>query len=80
MTTVVNNPASTSDSGGTGFLIGAVILVIFVAVLLYFGIPAIQKMGPVQVNVPAPQVKVEAPQIAVPDKVNVETTAPVPAK
>lgn len=80
MTTVVNNPASGSNSEGNGFLVGAIILVMFVAVLLYFGIPAIQNMGPIQVNVPTPQVNVAAPQIAVPDKVTVETTEPVPAK
>jgi len=75
MTTVVNNPTPTQDSGGSGFLLGAIILVIFVAVLLYFGIPAIKNMGPVQVNTPAPQV-------VVPSNVNVTTTpAPVvPAK
>ena len=70
MTTVVNNPAPASekgDSGGVGFLIGSIILVVFVAILLYFAIPAIKNMGPVQVNVPAPQV-------VVPDKINVETT------
>lgn len=75
MENVVNNPAPTQEGGdkGTGFLIGAVILVIFVAVLLYFGIPAIKNMGPVQVNVPAPDVKV-----IVPDNVNVQTTPSVP--
>jgi len=70
MTTVVNNPAPTSDSGGSGFLIGIVILVAFVALLLYFGIPALQRMGPVQVNIPTPQV-------IVPDKIDVNVT---PAK
>ena len=71
MTTVVNNPTPNGDNGGSGFLIGAVILVIFVAILLYFAIPAIKNMGPVQVNVPAPQV-------IMPDKINVEST-PSPA-
>jgi hypothetical protein len=64
MTTVVNNPAPASDSGGSGFLIGVIILVVFVVILLYFGIPMIRRMGPVQVNVPAPQV-------VVPDKIDV---------
>lgn len=67
MTTVVNNPTPTQDSGGSGFLIGAIILIIFVAVLLYFGIPALKNMGPIQVNV-------SAPQVVVPENINVTTT------
>jgi hypothetical protein len=68
MTTVVNNPAPVQDKGdggGTGFLIGAVILVAFVAALLYFAIPAIKNMGPLQVNVPTPQINIPAPQVNV---------------
>ena len=66
MTTIVNSPAPapTQNSGGSGFLIGVIILVGFVGLLLYFGIPAIRRMGPVQVNVPAPE-------IVVPDKIDV---------
>ena len=65
MTTIVNNPAPASEnSGGFGFLIGIVILIGFVAMLLYFGIPALKRMGPVQVNVPAAEV-------VIPDKVDV---------
>lgn len=76
MENVVNNPAPVQEKGsneGTGFLIGAVILVIFVGVLLYFAIPAIKNMGPLQVNVPAPEVKV-----VVPDDINVKTTPTTP--
>lgn len=58
MTTVVNNPAPEHDSGGSNFLIGVIILIGFIMILLYFGIPAIQRMGPVQLNVPAPQVNI----------------------
>jgi|GEM_PF-831781 len=78
MTTVVNNPAPQTpapegrDRGGTGFLIGVIILVLFLGVVLYFAIPAIKNMGPIQLNIPA--VNVPAPQIIVPDKINVETT------
>lgn len=71
MTTIVNSAAPTEERGGSGFLIGAVILVLFVFVLLYFGIPAINRMGPAQVNVPTPQINVAAPQVVVPDKVDV---------
>jgi hypothetical protein len=63
MTTIVNNPAPVAapaeeNTGGSSYLIGAIILIGFVMVLLYFGIPVIQRMGPVQLNVPAPQVVV----------------------
>jgi hypothetical protein len=65
MTTVINNPApSNENSGGNGFLIGVILLIGFVAILLYFGIPAIRRMGPVQVNIPAPEV-------VMPDKIDV---------
>jgi hypothetical protein len=76
METVVNNPTPVQESvdkGGTGFLIGTIILVIFFGILLYFAIPAIKNMGPIQVNVPAPQV-------VVPDNIKVETTTPLPTK
>jgi hypothetical protein len=64
MTTVVNNPAPVSDSGGSNFLFGVIVFVAFVVLLLYVGIPAIQRMGSVQLNVPAPQV-------VVPNKIDV---------
>jgi hypothetical protein len=67
MTTIVNTPAPTTDSGGSGFLIGAILIIGFVAILLYFGIPAIRRMGQVQLNVPAPQVNI-------PDKLDVNVT------
>ena len=79
MTTIVNNPipvsGARSNGGGVGFLIGTLIFVGFLAVLLFFGIPALKNLGPLEVNVPAPQVNVAAPQVVVPDKVEV-----VPAK
>ena len=60
MTTVVNNPAPAApatDSTGSNVIIGAMIFIGFM-VLLYFGIPAIRRMGSTQVNVPAPQVTI----------------------
>lgn len=69
MTTIVNSPAPPPNSGGSGFLIGAIILVGFVAILLYFGIPAIKQMNPVQVNVPAPQV-------VLPNQIDVNVSQP----
>lgn len=76
MENIVNNPApaqGSGNSGGSGFLVGVIVLIIFVGILLYFGIPAIRNMGPLQVNVPAPEVKV-----VVPENVNVETTPTAP--
>jgi hypothetical protein len=65
MATIINNPAPSSESsGGTSLLIGIILLIGFVAILFYFGIPAIKRMGPVQVNIPAPEV-------VMPDKINV---------
>lgn len=64
MTTIVNNPAPTNDSNSSGFLIGIVVIVVFLMLFLYFGLPAIRNMGAIKVNVPAPQ-------IVVPDKINV---------
>lgn len=67
MTTVVNNPTPSENSGGSGFLIGIIFLIAFISVLLYFGIPAMRNMGPIQVNVPTPEV-------IVPNKVDVTVT------
>ncbi len=64
MTTVINTPSSSQESSGVGFLIGAVLIIVFAAFLLYFGIPALNQMKPAQINVPAPQ-------IVMPDKVDV---------
>lgn len=58
MTTIVNSATPTNDSGSSGLLIGIIALIGFVLILLYFGLPAIRNMGPVQLNVPAPQVVV----------------------
>jgi len=59
MTTVVNNPAPKTDEGGSSFLVGVILLIGFVMVLLYFGIPAIKNL-----NVPTPQV-------VIPNKIDV---------
>lgn len=70
MSTVVNNPAPVSESGGNSFLIGIIVLIGFVIVLLYFGLPIVRNMGPIQMNLPAPQV-------VMPNKIDVNV---VPAK
>lgn len=74
MSTVVNTPAPVAapavNTGGNSFFIGVVLLIGFVSILLYFGIPALKRMGPIQINIPATQVNM-------PDKVDVNVT---PAK
>lgn len=64
MTTVVNNPAPAANTEGNSFLVGVIVLIGFALAFLYFGIPAIKRMGPIQLNMPAPK-------IIVPDKINV---------
>lgn len=64
MTTIVNSPAQTKESGGLGFLVGVIVIIGFFIVLLYFGLPMIRNMGPLQLNIPAPQV-------VMPDKIDV---------
>jgi len=58
MTTIVNSPTPTNDSNGMGVLIGIGVLIGFVLILLYFGLPILRNMGTSQINVPAPQVEV----------------------
>ena len=65
MTTVVNNPAPVSENGGNSFLIGIILVIGFVVVLIYFGIPAMRRMQPSQTVVPAQQ-------IVIPDKINID--------
>jgi len=58
MTTIVNSTTPTKDSGGSGILIGIIALIGFAILFIFFGIPAIRTLGPIQMNVPAPQVVV----------------------
>lgn len=64
MTTVVNNPVPIQESGGNSMLIGVIALLGFVMVLLYFGLPVIRNMGSAQITIPAPQ-------IVMPEKIDV---------
>lgn len=56
MATVVNNPAPSSDSSGSGmgFLLGIIILILFVIGLLYLGLPHLRSGfgGGTQINIP----------------------------
>jgi hypothetical protein len=75
MTTIVNTTTpgqdSNSEGSGSGLVIGSLVFVAFLAIALYFGYPAIKQMQPMEVNVPAPQITIDSPQVVVPDKVEV---------
>ena len=58
MTTIVNSPNPSNDSGNGGLIIGIFVLIILGLVFFYFGIPALKNLGPVEVNIPAPQINV----------------------
>jgi len=65
MATIVNTPAQSDSSGnGMGFLLGVIILVLFVLGLLYYGLPALSRMGS------------GGATINVPDKVDVNVSQP----
>jgi hypothetical protein len=63
MATIVNNPPTSGD-GGSGFLVGVVVLIGFFLVLVYFGLPELRRLSSNQQNSPLPQ-------IVVPDKLDV---------
>ena len=65
MATVVNNPAPQQNSGGFGFIIVVVFLIVSLGLLVTYGIPALQSRRVIQVNVPTPEINVEAPQVNV---------------
>jgi hypothetical protein len=54
MTTVVNNPPPSNDSGGPmGMIIGLVALFAFGYLFFIYGLPALQQMRGPQINVPS---------------------------
>jgi hypothetical protein len=70
MATVVNNPGTTTDGGsGTGFLFGVILLIVFSLIMIFYGIPYIARSVS---NVGVSQ----APQVQVPDKINVDVNQP----
>jgi len=52
MATVVNNPSGTSDNG-MGLIVGIVLLLGFVFLLFYYGLPAIRNASSPSVQVPS---------------------------
>ena len=54
MTTIVNNPPSSDNSGGPmGLIIGLIVLIVVGYLVIVYGIPAIRQMGTPQVNIPS---------------------------
>ena len=64
MATVINNPPADQSGGPIGLII--VLIVLFVVGYLgyVYGLPAIQRMQ-------TPQINVSAPEINVPDEINI---------
>ncbi|QQG41466.1 MAG: hypothetical protein HYV90_04905 [Candidatus Woesebacteria bacterium] len=54
MTTIVNNPPSSDNSGGPmGMIVVIVVLVILGYLGFVYGLPALRQMGTPQVNIPS---------------------------
>lgn len=56
MTTIVNNPPSTDNSGGPmGWIVALVVIIVLGYLGYIYGIPALQsiKMGTPQINIPS---------------------------
>lgn len=71
MATIVNTPAASAPANGESssmmnLLVGVVVILVVAAIFFYFLLPAIR-------SATAP---VQAPQINVPDKINVDVNAP----
>lgn len=59
MPTVINNPAPSSQgNNGFGFLIGVIVLIVFVVLVLMYGLPYLQT-------------SLSSPQVTVPEKIDV---------
>ena len=70
MATVVNNPGTTTEGGsGVNFLLGVILLIVFSLLMIFYGIPMIARsVGNAGVS--------QAPQVQVPDKINVDVNQP----
>lgn len=56
MTTIVNNPAPSGDSGGgMGMIIGLIVVVLLVFLFFVYGLPMLRqaRLGSPQINVPS---------------------------
>ncbi len=67
MATVVNNPPANSEaSGGSGFLIGIILLIVLAILFIFYGLPLLNN------SVGGSQ----APQVNVPGKIDVNVNQP----
>lgn len=67
MATVVNNPSGSTDSGsGIGFLMGVILLIVVGFLIVYYGIPALNRTGGTQ----------QAPAVQIPDTLDINVNTP----
>lgn len=75
MATVVNQP-DTANSAGMGMMIGAILLIVVVLAVFFYGIPMMRQQAPAQVpavqnnTMPAPA-ESSGTDINIPDKIDV---------
>ena len=54
MTTIVNSPPASDNSGGPmGMIVGIVILIVVLYLGYVYGLPALRQMGTSQINIPS---------------------------
>ncbi len=64
MATIVNNPPATQErSGGNGFLIGVILLIVLAVLFFMYGLPMITS-------------SMSGPQVTVPDQIDVNVNNP----
>ena len=62
MATVVNNPGTTDTGGSNSFLVGVILLIVFIFALLYFGVPMLNRATPQQPAPAAPTTEIDVPE------------------
>lgn len=70
MAVVVNNPSESDRSGGMGFFLGILLLVVVVFLFFMYGLPALNQVARNSTG--------GGTQINVPDKINVDVQNPQP--
>ena len=65
MATVVNTPSNTDNGSGMGFLLGIILLIAFIMLLMFYGIPYLGSM-----------MQSQAPQITIPGQIDVNVNQP----
>ena len=70
MATIVNNPPVNTDNGsGNGFLIGIILLIVFVVLFVFYGLPLLGNAGGANQGA-------QAPQVNIPGKIDVNVNQP----